>query len=139
VVSTVLSALGFYYHAVGIGKLPLGVLWLACSGVLLFAIMSVIQLFSPSQKSASLITGILVFPLAMAGGSFFPFEAMPGWLAGLGRLSPNGYANRVFKEYLLEWIGPGDLGINLLILLSVTLVLLGVVGLRLRAFAKAAT
>jgi ABC-type multidrug transport system permease subunit len=28
----------------------------------------------------------------MLGGSFFPFEMMPAWLARIGRWTPNGWA-----------------------------------------------
>ena len=32
-----------------------------------------------------------MFPLLMLGGSFFPFEAMPRWMAGIGTVTPNGW------------------------------------------------
>ena len=136
-VSTILVILGFAYHAIDFGKLPLAVLWLTVSGVFLFAMMTSIQLFSPSQKAASMLTSILIFPLMMAGGSFFPFEAMPDWLANIGRLSPNGHMNRVFKEFMLDRIGAGALGVELFVLTLAALTLLLFVGLRLRSFTKA--
>ncbi len=136
-VSTILVILGFAYHAIDFGKLPLAVLWLTVSGVFLFAMMTSIQLFSPSQKAASMLTSILIFPLMMAGGSFFPFEAMPDWLANIGRLSPNGHMNRVFKEFMLDRIGASALGVELFVLTLATLILLLLVGLRLRSFTKA--
>ena len=136
-VSTILVILGFAYHAIDFGKLPLAVLWLTVSGVFLFAMMTSIQLFSPSQKAASMLTSILIFPLMMAGGSFFPFEAMPEWLANIGRLSPNGHMNRVFKEFMLDRIGASALGVELFVLTLAALVLLLLIGLRLRSFMKA--
>jgi ABC-type multidrug transport system permease subunit len=33
---------------------------------------------------------MVLFPLMMLGGSFFPFEVMPAWMARIGRLTPNG-------------------------------------------------
>ncbi len=136
-VSTILVILGFAYHAIDFGKLPLAVLWLTVSGVFLFAMMTSIQLFSPSQKAASMLTSILIFPLMMAGGSFFPFEAMPEWLANIGRLSPNGHMNRVFKEFMLDRIGASALGMELFVLTLAALILLLLIGLRLRSFMKA--
>jgi ABC-type multidrug transport system permease subunit len=136
-VSTVLVILGFAYHAVDFSKLPLAVLWLTVSGIVLFAMMSIIQLLSPSQKAASLMTSILIFPLMMAGGSFFPFEAMPGWLANIGRLSPNGHMNRVFKEFMLDRINASELGVELFVLTLAALVLLLLIALRLRSFTRA--
>lgn len=136
-VSTILVILGFAYHAIDFGKLPLAVLWLTVSGVFLFAMMTSIQLLAPSQKAASMLTSILIFPLMMAGGSFFPFEAMPDWLTNIGRLSPNGHMNRVFKEFMLDRIGAGALGVELFVLTLAALTLLLLVGLRLRSFTKA--
>ena len=136
-VSTILVILGFAYHAIDFGKLPLAVLWLTVSGVFLFAMMTSIQLFSPSQKAASMLTSILIFPLMMAGGSFFPFEAMPDWLANIGRLSPNGHMNHVFKEFMLDRIGASALGVELFVLTLAALILLLLVGVRLRSFIKA--
>jgi ABC-type multidrug transport system permease subunit len=35
----------------------------------------------------------------MMGGSFFPLDALPNWLADIGRMSPNGYvADRLTTE-----------------------------------------
>ena len=45
----------------------------------------------PNRKAAALVTTILLFPLMMAGGSFFPFAALPEWLQDLGRMVPNGF------------------------------------------------
>ncbi len=43
----------------------------------------------------------------MLGGSFFPFEAMPGWMASVGRWTPNGIVLERFKAVLL---GGADVG-----------------------------
>ena len=37
----------------------------------------------------------------MMGGSFFPLDALPDWIAAIGRLSPNGFvADRLTDELL---------------------------------------
>jgi ABC-type multidrug transport system permease subunit len=42
---------------------------------------------------------MLVFPLLMAGGSFFPLAVLPGWIAAIGRVAPNGFmADRLTTE-----------------------------------------
>ena len=42
---------------------------------------------------------LTLFPLLMAGGSFFPLAALPDWIAAIGRLSPNGFvADRLTNE-----------------------------------------
>ena len=66
-------------------------LWLSIAALGLFAWFAALQMLFPSQKAASLLTLIVLSPLMMMGGSFFPFEALPDWLADIGRLSPNGF------------------------------------------------
>ena len=56
---------------------------MTAGGLLLFALMSAIQIVAPSRKAASMISTILIFPLLMMGGSFFPMETMPDWLASI--------------------------------------------------------
>ena len=83
--------LGFLWHGISWFKFPSSMLWLSIAAVGLFAWFAALQMLFPSQKAASLITLIVLFPLMMMGGSFFPFEALPDWLADIGRLSPNGF------------------------------------------------
>lgn len=83
--------LGFLYHDLVWNKLLPSVLWIAFAGIGLFAWFSALQMLLPTSKAANLFTTILVFPLLMMGGSFFPMEALPDWLAAIGRLSPNGF------------------------------------------------
>lgn len=46
--------------------------------------------FASNQRGANLIANMLIFPLIMLGGSFFPLETMPKGLAAVGRMTPNG-------------------------------------------------
>jgi ABC-2 type transport system permease protein len=50
-----------------------------------------LQMLAKTQRAANLLTSMLLFPLLMAGGSFFPFAALPGWIAAIGRRTPNGF------------------------------------------------
>jgi len=84
-------ALGFVYHGLSWAKLPSSMLWIAISGVALFAWLSMLQMSFSSRRSANVISGMLLFPLLMAGGSFFPLAILPGWIAVIGRASPNGF------------------------------------------------
>ena len=52
---------------------------------------------------------LIMFPLAMMGGSFFPFEAMPAWMAAIGRRTPNGWAVEQLKAILNGAIEPARL------------------------------
>ena len=83
--------LGFLYHDLPWNKLLPSMLWIVVSGVGLFAWFAALQMLFSTTRAASLITSIMVFPLLMMGGSFFPLEVLPDWLASIGRLSPNGF------------------------------------------------
>jgi hypothetical protein len=82
------------------------VLWTALSGAVLLLMMVLLQLCASSQRTANILAFLVVFPLGMLGGGFFPFEFMPEWMARIGRLTPNGYA-LVQLRALLE--GPAPL------------------------------
>lgn len=91
--------LGFLYHDVAWSKFVPSVAWVTISGVGLFAWFSALQMLFPNQKSANLLTSILLFPLLMMGGSFFPLDVLPDWIAAIGRMSPNGFVvDRLTKE-----------------------------------------
>lgn len=90
-VSGITMFLGFLINDISWRAFAPSMLWVAFSGMGFFVWFAALQMFFPTQKSASLITGILLFPLLMVGGSFFPLDALPDWLANIGRLSPNGF------------------------------------------------
>ncbi len=82
---------GFLYHGVSWSKFMPAMAWITLSGIGLFAWFAALQMLFPNQKAASLLTTILLFPLLMMGGSFFPLDVLPEWIAAVGRLSPNGF------------------------------------------------
>ncbi len=84
-------SVGFVYHDVAWSKFLPSLLWVSFGGVGLFAWFAALQMLFPNNKAANLVTTILLFPLMMVGGSFFPLAALPDWIAGIGRLSPNGF------------------------------------------------
>lgn len=91
--------LGFLYHGIGWAHFPVSLLWLVISGVALFAWFGALQMLFSNQKIAGIVSTLFVFPLLMAGGSFFPLAVMPGWIAAIGRASPNGFmAERLTTE-----------------------------------------
>jgi ABC-type multidrug transport system permease subunit len=90
-IATITLIVGFAYHEVAWAKLPSSVAWVTVSGVGLFAWFAALQMLFPNQKAANLVTTILLFPLLMAGGSFFPLAALPDWIASIGRMAPNGF------------------------------------------------
>jgi ABC-type transport system involved in cytochrome c biogenesis permease component len=100
-VSTVVLLIGFAYHEIAWNKFFVSVLWVSLGGVALFAWFGAIQMLFPSNRAANLVTMILLFPLMMVGGSFFPLAALPDWVADMGRFAPNGFVvDRLTSEFL---------------------------------------
>lgn len=83
--------LGFLYHEVAFSKFLPSMVWITLSGVGLFAWFAALQMLFANSKAANLLTTILLFPMLMMGGSFFPLDVLPDWIAAIGRLSPNGF------------------------------------------------
>ena len=112
-------AAGFLYHEIAWSKLVPSLLWVVVSGIGLFAWFAALQMLFTTRKSANLVSTILVFPLLMAGGSFFPLAALPDAIAAVGRLSPNGFmADKLTTELSAAsaWsFGAGGWSINLAI------------------------
>jgi signal transduction histidine kinase len=48
----------------------------------------------------NLLANAVTFPLIMLGGSFFPFEVMPEWMARIGKWTPNGWSLLRLREIL---------------------------------------
>lgn len=137
-VSAIALLVGFAYFRLDVVWLPVAMGWCVVSGLGLILMMLVIQLHAPSQRSGGILTMVVLFPLMMAGGSFFPFEAMPSWMAAIGRLTPNGWALEQLKRILLEDVSSGSLLVTLAGLLVVGAVLFLWCARRLRSgFAQA--
>ena len=138
IVGGVTMVLGFLYHGIAWPRLVSSLLWIAVSGVALFAWFAALQMLFSNRKTANVISSMLVFPLLMAGGSFFPLAVLPGWIAAIGRASPNGFmADRLTTE--ITAAGTWSIDANSwLIVIAGTVVGLAVCGWRLRAeFARA--
>ena len=113
------------------------VIWMTLSGVVMLLLLTWIQMAASSQRAGGILTNVVFFPLLMLGGSFFPFEAMPEWLARIGRFTPNGWALARFKEILWGTGGPLASPESALILLAMEGILYLAVLVRLRRFARA--
>jgi ABC-type multidrug transport system permease subunit len=99
VIVTLTLIAGFTYHGIAWAKLPSAVVWVTVSGVGLFAWFAALQMLFSTQKAATLVSSIMLFPLLMAGGSFFPLAALPEWMQSIGRMAPNGFvADRLTTE-----------------------------------------
>ncbi|MDH3747960.1 MAG: ABC transporter permease [Gammaproteobacteria bacterium] len=92
-------SVGFAYHGVSWTKFTSSLIWVSFAGVGFFAWFAALQMLFSNRRTASLVSSIFLFPLLMAGGSFFPLAALPEWIAAIGRLSPNGFvADKLTNE-----------------------------------------
>ena len=98
--SLVVLVAGMLYLGLPLAKLPLLVAWAVCSGLMFLLMLQLIQLHASSQRGASVLTNSIAMPLLFIGGSFFPFEVMPDWMAAIGRWTPNGWALGHLKDML---------------------------------------
>jgi ABC-2 type transport system permease protein len=81
-------------------NLPAAALWITFVGTVFYLLFLWITVVPATERAASVLANLTIFPLAMLGGCFFPFEWMPGWMVSVGRLTPNGWALSEFKTIL---------------------------------------
>ena len=132
VVTAVAFGIAYPYFGLNVGLLPLAIVWSLFSGAFLIVLLTVIQLHATSERAAGILSMAIIFPLMMMGGSFFPFETMPPWMASLGKLTPNGWALAQLKKVLFDQLDLGTMGVTFvgLIVVGSLLFLLGARRLR---------
>jgi ABC-type Na+ efflux pump permease subunit len=89
IVAVVIGVVAFDIPAV---RAPASIAWATFAGTALLCYLLFLQMLGSSQRGANMLTTMFVFPMMMIGGSFFPFEIMPPWMAAVGRWTPNGQA-----------------------------------------------
>lgn len=94
---------------VEVRRTPLALLWSTYAGAVLLVYFILLQLLGTSRRGANVLSTLVVFPLMMVGGSFFPFAAMPDWLAAVGRWTPNGLAVTQLQHMLLGQVETASL------------------------------
>lgn len=114
--SLVVFIAGSWLYDIPRSRLPLAVLWTTFSGLLFLAFFTLIHVHAGSQTAGGIMTNFITFPLLMVGGSFFPFELMPDWLAAVGRRTPNGWALEQLKAILSGSVVMGRLGAAFVVL-----------------------
>lgn len=126
IVAVPIMVAGFFYLDIGFEKYLPALIWLMLTGPILFAVLTLIQVLAPSRKAGSVISTMVMFPLLMAGGSFFPTETMPKFIVVISQYTPNGRVIEPLKGYLLGEYGSSGMlpylwGIMLVSLLLVLL------------------
>ncbi len=135
-VGGVLLLLGVLYHGRPLLYIVPAVLWTALGGAFLLLLVMAVQLLVGSERSAMLTTQIAMFPLLMVGGSFFPLPSMPGFLAAIGRWTPNGYVLTGLTDILLGRMAALDMLVGVGVLLAACAAFFVVCDLRLHRLAE---
>lgn len=99
-VSTVALLVAVWAFDLPMGRIPIAVIWCTFAGTALLGFFHFIAILGKSRRSANLVTSMVLFPLMMIGGSFFPFETMPAWMRAVGVWTPNGMAVVQLREML---------------------------------------
>ncbi len=113
-------------------RIPLALLWASVAGAGLMAMFVLLQMFGSTRRGASMLTNMVLFPLMFMGGSFFPFEQMPGWMAEVGRHTPNGWALTGMRSLLSGTMESGAMASGLALMLAVGAVLFVLSARRMR-------
>ncbi|HET6361032.1 MAG TPA: ABC transporter permease [Gemmatimonadota bacterium] len=135
VVSAIGLVAGRWLFGIEVENLPLAFLWLTLVGLALLALFTVVQVLAQSERAGNVLVSAVTLPLAMLGGSFFPFEAMPDWMASLGRLTPNGWALLRLRAVMDGAPEPAVLAVSMAAAAGLALALGWLVSLRLRGWA----
>jgi ABC-type multidrug transport system permease subunit len=136
VVAAAALAVGRWGLRIELANVPLAVLWSTLSGAFLLLLFTGVQLLAGSERGGSILTMVIIFPLVMAGGAFFPFEVMPDWLARVGRLTPNGWSLERLKAILTDSVDPERLLGSALGIIGLLVILYLLSLRRLLAFAR---
>jgi len=118
-------------------RIPLAVAWCLYTGTALLGLFLLIAMLGPSHRTNNLVTMMLLFPLMVVGGSFSPFEAMPGWMRAIGVWTPNGIAVEQLGDILFGSVDPGAAATASLAIGAIAAASLTVCLLRARRFVTA--
>jgi len=91
---------------VGVSNPLLAVAWVTACGVASYLLVLLLTTHASNQRAGSLMTNLTMMVLMMLGGSFFPFELMPGFLRRIGEMTPNGWALMQLKAMLAGDLSP---------------------------------
>lgn len=133
-VSIIGVLLGVLLIGVELSRLPLAVVWSTLGGLPMLCIFMLLQLLAKTQRGGGLLVGVVMFPLLMIGGSFFPSETMPAWMAAIGSWTPNGLTVEQLKALMVRDYQWDELGRAAAALAISASVLVSLVWWRLRTF-----
>lgn len=108
--------------------------WLLLLGVLMITqlpslILGYAMSFIKRRETLSILSNLIVFPLAVISGLWWPIEALPKWLQPIGQIMPTYYANQWFNCVMFKQPLAGHYLLGILVWIIIGLILVG--GVRL--------
>lgn len=100
--------------AVTYARMPAALAWTVFGGTALYCLFLAVQFLASSRRGASILSNVVLFPVMMLGGAFFPFEAMPAWMSAIGQWTPNGLVLVQFKALIGGTASPGGVALSAL-------------------------
>ena len=108
------------------------VVFTVLAGSALYLVLQLLVAYAATARAANVASNLVLLPLAMLGGSFFPFELMPPWLAAIGRFTPNGWSVQQLDAILAGRSGALEIGLACAGVVVVASVAFALVARRLR-------
>ena len=96
-------------------RVPGAALLATLAGTALLCLFLVIHVHSPTQHAGRFLSTMVLFPLLMLGGSFFPLAQMPAGFASIGRWTPNGLVVTQLEALLSGSPDPASLALTALV------------------------
>jgi ABC-type multidrug transport system permease subunit len=97
--------LGHWFIGIPAGRLLAGWALVCATTFAALAILFVLALLPKSARAAQVVSNLVVMPLLMLGGGFFPSEVMPKALRVVAVHLPSGWAIERLKDVLLGRVG----------------------------------
>ncbi|MBH0247470.1 ABC transporter permease, partial [Streptomyces cavourensis] len=111
------------------GRWPLAVPVLVLGITAFLALGVIVGSYAKTPEAVAAVANCLMIPMAFLSGSFFPLDAMPGWMQSLSRVLPLRYLNDGVSGALTGGGSLSDIGVACAVLAGFALVL-GAVALK---------
>lgn len=106
-----IGVMAFHSHVVGSYLLILPAIILGA--VMFLGLGFAISGLAKTVDAVPAIANLIVFPMLFLGGTFFPTDAMPGWLQGIVQYLPLSYLSHALREVMANGAGFSTIGRDL--------------------------
>lgn len=105
--------------------------------VLSLSIGLLVSTLVETQLTALIVSAVLfMLPVIMLSGMIFPVDNMPAVLQGISNIIPARWYIQAMRKLMIQQLGPGDIAVEISVLLSMTAVLLLCAAKKFKSFAR---